>query len=363
MGLTPRIDKISENYIINGNFDFWQRNITNTLSAASSDKVYTADRWSHTNFFASGTATIARSTDVPSNVNATYSMSTTIATAVSVAHASNNYHFNAGVYRMEGNNSIKLVGQTITLQFWVKSNITGTYSIAFGANYDNVTSAKYVSTYTINSANTWEQKSITLNINSIVGSSFAVDNTQGMFVAFGIAANANGGRLTGTLNQWLATSGASIASTANRTDFIGTASNYIRISQVKLSIGSSIGDFSWCGRTYLDELTLCQRYYEKSYDLGTIPGTAGLSDAHAHRFSANSVGAMSCLKIQKRALPTVVWYSTSGTANNVRNVTTSADLPVVSEIVGVTAISWYQSSGTVNAGNYVYWHWTADSEL
>jgi hypothetical protein len=162
---------------------------------------------------------------------------------------------------MEGLDALRLHGKTITLQFWVKSTLTGLYSVAFGNNYD-ASSYKYVSTYTVNAANTWEQKSVTLEMTPAIVSNFAKDNTQGFFVAFGIAANVNGSRITSSLNQWLGpTSGALIASTANRTDFL-TAGNSIRIAQVKLSIGSGISDFSFAGRTYSDELSLCQRYYE-----------------------------------------------------------------------------------------------------
>lgn len=292
MSLTPRLDRAEKNFIINGNLDLWQRGTSLLLtSAGPSDKNYLADRWSHTNFFASGSITVSRSVDVPSGLkDATYSMSTAITTAVSVAHATNNYSVNAGVYRMEGYDAAKLHGKTVTLQFWVKSSLTGLYSVAVGSNFDSAI-ASYVSTYTVNAANTWEQKSVTLLIDSTTGA-FAKDNTQGLFIGFGLAAKAGGSRETSTLNQWVPSSTAYVASTANRTDFIGTIGNTIKIAQVKLSIGSQVTDFSTRGETIGDELALCQRYYVK------CPPGAGKWDGGGTQFACSVV-----LPVVLRAIP------------------------------------------------------------
>jgi hypothetical protein len=375
MSLTPRLDRLSENLIINGGLDFWQRNTSLVISAAASDKNYLADRWSHTSFFASGTKTVSRSVDVPAGTNATYSMQTEMTTTVSVSHPSTNFHANAGVYRMEGLDALRLHGKTVTLQFWVKSTLTGLYSVAFGNNYD-ASSYKYVSTYTVNAANTWEQKSVTLEMTPAIVSNFAKDNTQGFFIAFGIAANVNGSRITSSLNQWLGpTSGALIASTANRTDFL-TAGNSIRIAQVKLSIGSGISDFSFAGRTYSDELTMCQRYYEKSYDIDVFAGSlhGGYPfGGQALGFSGIGsddpiIGYGFSLQVPKRATPVpIIWSPNNGATNTVyiyRSVGSgSSGNLAISGIISGTKLINFSVNQTINTGCEVYFAYTADAEL
>jgi hypothetical protein len=269
---------------------------------------------------------------------------------------------------MEGLDALRLHGKTITLQFWVKSTLTGLYSIAFGNNYD-AGSYKYVSTYTVNAANTWEQKSVTLEMTPAIVSNFAKDNTQGFFVAFGIAANVNGSRITSSLNQWLGpTSGALIASTANRTDFL-TAGNSIRIAQVKLSIGSGISDFSFAGRTYADELSLCQRYYEKSYNLDIVPGTAAQTTTAVRQRTVTSTndaeGPNIFFRATKRALPVKACYNDStGTINQIRNVSLPAETYTEdSSIIGVNSFATHYAGGSLATGNVIAFHWTADAEL
>jgi hypothetical protein len=367
MSLTPRLDRAEPNKIINGNFDFWQRGTSLLIAAGASDKNYLADRWSHTSFFASGSITVSRSVDIPSGLkDATYSMSTAITTAVSVAHASNNYSINAGIYRMEGYDAAMLHGKTVTLQFWVKSSLTGSYSIGVGSNFDTgITSASYVSTYTVNVANTWEQKSITLLIDSTTGS-FAKDNTQGLFIGFGLAARAGGSRETSVLNQWVTGGTAYVASTANRTDFIGTIGNTIRIAQVKLSIGSGASDFSWTGRTYADELNLCQRYYEKNYPIASFLGTnMGNTGGTVAAEDPNAV--LHCLtgvpfKVVKRASPAINICGSDGVIGNTNGW---QDASAIRTVAAVSASEQGIAHVQLNtsADRLMRYYFTADAEL
>lgn len=370
MSLTPRLDRAEKNFLINSNFDLWQRGTSLVIASGASDKNYLADRWSHTNFFASGSITVSRSVDVPSGLkDATYSMSTAITTAVSVAHATNNYSVNAGVYRMEGYDAAKLHGKTVTLQFWVKSSLTGLYSVAVGSNFDTgITSASYVSTYTVNAANTWEQKSLTLLIDNTVGS-FAKDNTQGLFVGFGLAARVGSTRETSTLNQWGAATSAYVASTANRTDFIGTIGNTIRIAQVKLSIGSQVTDFSTRGETFGDELALCQRYYEKSYNLDVVPGTATSTFAEGiiGQYTSTSFTGVQVLtyaySVRKRAGGVVVVsYDGVGNSNRVR-IEGIGDNQTAYVIITGSERSFRMESTTASAKTGITFNYTADAEL
>ena len=375
MSLTPRLDRAEPNKIINGNFDFWQRarvvGSTRTIAALGlvSDRIYTADRWSHSDYFASGSLTISRSVDIPTGLpEATYSLSTAIGAVISVAHASNSYHVNAGVYRMEGYDAADFYGKTVTLQFWVKSSLTGLFSVAFGSNYDSG-SAKYVSTYTVNAANTWEQKSITLTIDTTYGS-FSKDTTQGLFVAFGIACNATpaANRTTNNLNQWLTGSSALIASTANRTDFLTTIGNTIKLAQVKLSVGSQLTEFSRRGGSVTDEQKLCQRYYEYSEGI-TSTGDFSVTVTKIPD-GTNNRGLLSGgeFKVTKRTTPTVKLYagSSAGTADVISVYNGVATTLTVNSISGTSTGKigiWLLTSGAISAATAYIAEWTADAEL
>lgn len=377
MSLTPRLDRAEKNFIINGNFDLWQRSNSLLITAGASDKNYVADRWSHTSFFASGSMTVSRSADVPSGLkDATYSMSTQITNTVSVAHATNNYSVNAGLYRMEGYDAAKLHGKTVTLQFWVKSSLTGLYSIGIGSNFDvGVTSASYVTTYTVNAANTWEQKSITLTIDSTTGS-FAKDSGQGLFIGFGLAARAGGSRETSTLNQWVPGGTAYVASTANRTDFIGTIGNTIRIAQVKLSIGSQVTDFSTRGETIGDEIILCQRYYEKSYKINEYPGTINATGYFLRSTYGDGGGNHSTsieFTVIKRAAPVVTAYTLyAGTAGlfDVRGSNStftgynySGPASAIISTTSEKGFDTYAYTYSALLPGLMFGHYTADAEL
>jgi hypothetical protein len=226
-----------------------------------------------------------------------------------------------------------------------------------------------VTTYTVNAANTWEQKSVTLTIDSTTGS-FAKDSGQGLFIGFGLAARAGGSRETSALNQWVPGGTAYVASTANRTDFISTVGATIRIAQVKLSIGSQVTDFSTRGETIGDELMLCQRYYEKSYPINTVPGTA-ISEGIGRMIPEPISGGLPYISgpikffCEKRATPVILIYgSDSGTLGVIADAYAANSRTVVTVVNPYsTGFSELQLS-TNPAADVVYeFNYTADAEL
>jgi hypothetical protein len=159
------------------------------------------------------------------------------------------------VQPIEGNNVSQLYfgnssAQNMTLSFYVKSSLTGQFSVAFRNGADNRSN---VSTYTINSANTWERKIITF-VGDTTGT-YATDNSIGLNLIFRL--DDTGG--TSTLNQWTA-SGNAFASGSVR--FMGNASATWQVTGVQLEVGSQATPFEHLSLGETERL--CHRYFFQS---------------------------------------------------------------------------------------------------
>lgn len=301
MAKTPELNSqklYQRNYLINGNLDFWQRNTTFSAIGA---EAYTADRWIAGRTTGSATSNITRSTDIPSNTSASFSINVEVATAQSSFASSDRYGFQQ---KIEGNIFKTLKNSSATLSFWVKGSTVGTYSVGF---YNEAADRTWVSTYTISSANTWEKKTININFKSATGTwNFSTGVGLGVYFALGSGT----GSQTSSLNTWVTGSALVVAST--QVNMMATAGNYIRFSQVQLIEGDSEIPFRTAGTNINEELSLCQRYYERSETTAnntSFFGTVG---------SAGTVGTgLWIFKSVKRAAPS---FTNSGVTLSLRNV-------------------------------------------
>ena len=167
--------------------------------------------------------------------------------------------------KIEGNNIAHLGwgtanAKTVTLSFWVRSSLTGT----FGGSLKNASSDAYPFSYSISSANTWEQKSIT--IPGSTSGTWATDNTTGMFVQFGLGA---GSTFSATAGVWN-TSNSNSATGA--TSVVGTSGATFYITGVQLEVGTTATDFE--NLPYDVELARCQRYFQ-SFGGSNVAETVG----------------------------------------------------------------------------------------
>ena len=117
-------------------------------------------------------------------------------------------------------------------------------------------------------------------------------------------------------------------------------------------------------RSLQDDLVLCQRYYEKSYDLGTLAGTAtNTGGQNCVVASVNDLGATTYYKVTKRTAPTITPYSpATGTSNAVRNYSSAADVTGVSTEVSDAGFRVYKTA-SFTAGQFCAYQWTASAEL
>ncbi len=143
---------------------------------------------------------------------------------------------------------------TVTLSFWVRSSLTGTFG---GTVLNSGASRNYVFSYTINAANTWEQKTVT--ITGDTSGTWLTTNGAGLFVRFSIGA---GSSVTGTAGSW---SGTTYRSVTGQTSVVGTNGATFYITGVQLEKGSTATSFDY--RPYKTELQLCQRYYYRTTSL------------------------------------------------------------------------------------------------
>jgi hypothetical protein len=139
--------------------------------------------------------------------------------------------------------------KTITLSFWVYSSLTGTFG---GALQNSGRSRSYPFTYTISTANTWTQ--ISLTIAGDTSGTWLTNNGVGVYVVFGLTV---GSTYTGTAGAW---AGANLWSATGAVSVLATNAATFYITGVQLEVGSTASPFEY--RDYGRELIMCQRYFE-----------------------------------------------------------------------------------------------------
>jgi hypothetical protein len=242
---------------------------------------------------------------------------------------------------------------TVTLSFWVRSSLTGT----FAGSIQNSTNARsYVFSYTISSANTWEQKSIT--ISGDTSGTWEATNSGGLITIFSIGAGTN---FNATASAW---SAGNFKSVTGAVSVVGTSGATFYITGVQLEAGTTASPFEY--RQYGTELALCQRYYCKSYQIETAPTTSTTSGCYGVIAGATTLlfGGGNKWPVQMRATPTVTIYSQTGTSGKL-TVSGGSDIgtSVVSETpsqfgaVGISAASGFTT------GSWYYGHFVATAEL
>ena len=235
-----------KNRIINGAMVINQRGTVDT-PITFNDSVFTGDRFCSA-CSQSSKATSTQSSTAPTGFS--YSALITSSSAYSVLAGD---FFNI-FQNIEGFNTADLAWGTasassITLSFWVRSSLTGTFG---GSLTNSGLDRSYPFTYTINSANTFEQKTITI-AGDTTGTWVGATNGIGIRVYFGLGV---GSTYSGTAGAWAATR---YQSATGATSVVGTSGATFYITGVQLEKGSTATSFDY--RPYGTELALCQRYY------------------------------------------------------------------------------------------------------
>lgn len=234
------------NKIINGDMRVDQRDGTATINATS--VTYNVDRWLGRGVASAGVFTLAQDTTSPANF--TNSLKATVTTADSSIASGSSYRIQQMVegYNMADLNWGTSDAQSVTLSFWVRSSVTGT----FGGSVANGDFNRFnVFSYTISVADTWEYKTVT--ITGDTSGTWPTDNSLSLRLNFSLGA---GSTLLAAAGSWGASTKEGVT---GQTNVIATNSATFYVTGVQLQTGSGASNFEYL--QYSDQLQLCQRYY------------------------------------------------------------------------------------------------------
>jgi len=243
------------NILINGDMSIAQRGTSTSGLGADSSQTYVLDRFKFQVNGAVSTAryTVSQDTDVPSGQGFVKSSKIDITTADA---SLNSAYYSFYRQEIEGQNLQYLKkgtanAESITMSFWVKSNKTGTYICEID---DNDNSRNINKSYTINSANTWEKKTITFAGDTT--GTLDNDNGSSFRIFWWLAAGTD--FTSGTLaTSWESTTNANRA--VGQVNLADSTSNEWYITGVQLEAGTTASDFEFL--PYDVNLGRCQRYY------------------------------------------------------------------------------------------------------
>jgi hypothetical protein len=300
-----------KNRIINGAMVIDQRNAG--ASVTPSTGTYTLDRWrAYSN---NGTAfTVQQSSTAPVGFVNSMLITSTAATSVGAS----DYYFLQ--QRIEGFNTADLNwgtanAKTITISFWVRSSLTGTFGGALGNNANN---RAYPFTYTISSANTYEYKTVTIAGDTT--GTWATDNNTGISLVFDIGSGANN---IGTAGAW---TGSNFFGATGDTKVVATNGATFYITGVQLEVGSTATSFDY--RPYGTELALCQRYFTRVGE-----GFTGWCVSSTTIWLGGSVNQT------MRTAPTVALISTTPSIQTTASPFTATSSAITTSTIGATGIS------------------------
>ena len=280
-----------KNMIINGDMRISQRS---TSVSASNNTYNTLDRWNTWINYNSGGVTMSQASAAPpgfykslqfyNNGNATTPQ----------------YHFVEQKIEAQNISQLKMGtsdAEYMTLSFWVRSSVTGTFNVEFS---DDDGSHHAVKSYTINNAATWEYKTITIPPATNTGVP-TYDNTVGLTVHWWLAGS-------GSYNGTSADGSWQSYSTTRRNDGGNTTftdPDYWNITGVQLEVGKNATDFEY--RPYGEELALCQRYYQNSNHqaAGKYPGNTDNDNGMIQTCWSDGNSPFGMFPTPMRAQPTV----------------------------------------------------------
>ena len=353
-----------KNLVINGGMEIYQRGPYNTAVDVPNGNTYYMDRWlcNVAAEFNNEVEIYQNKADIYPPAGFRYCMSIRCKTA-SFGTGSAYWNFRQ---KIEGKNMAHLHwgyedAKPVSLQFWVRANRTGSYAISMR---NSQADWSIVYPYTINQADTWQH----VKIENIPGATHETWNTgtgEGMTLNFGFASSQNTGGYRvkeGEFGVWQNTGSTGYV---NQRDFTDRVNNELHLTGVQLEQGSFCTPFDH--RFYTEELALCQRYFQKSYEYATYPGTATSVGAVMHTLSVNqayaSPGSVK-FPVQMRATPTMTIYSAqSGTAGKVNADATDGNGVAYGE--SETGAFFSRSNDSGGTGNNVIARvqYTASAEL
>jgi hypothetical protein len=327
-----------KNRIINGAMVIDQRNAGASVTPA--DAEYTLDRFIY-NATQSSKVTIQQDAGaVTPPVGFNDYLGVTSTSAYSVGSGD---FFTVG-QRIEGFNVADLNwgtanAKTVTLSFWVRSSLTGTFG---GAITNSAINRSYPFTYTISSSNTWEYKTVTIAGDTT--GTWLTTNGIGMrlYISLGV-----GSTYAGTAGAWSANT---YLSATGATSVVGTNGATFYITGVQLEVGSTATSFDY--RPYGTELQLCQRYF---WRMNGRSSGGNATFAAGQVYNSTDVRAILTNPVPMRADTSITFTGTNFAYANAGSVK-ALGTPLAADQTTQTALL-YSGAGTTSAtqGQAAFW--------
>lgn len=324
---------ISKNLLINSKFDFWQRGTSVTV--ANTQSTYQADRWYVKNTLGTtGVITYSR-VSATSSLRAIYDGKVQITTAPTASQANGCELYQA----IEPRSAYSLFNTNVTFSIKIKSlgnvNQVGIqlfYNNSHGKLTDALGTEQLV---TVNSS-TWTLGAL---LNQLVDT-----NLVGAGATVGVRI-----RITGV-------------STGNTYDL----NNGFLVNEAMLTQTATSVPFDTMGSNYGEELILCQRYYEKTYDVEVSPGSiTGAGKATGRTSSTTAVANLTLhtsFKVSKYIDTTVTLYNASTGASGTWRDGSATDQDMTTFNTGMNTTE-IENSNSMGPGIFISGHWTAESEI
>jgi hypothetical protein len=317
-----------KNRIINGGMvvNQYARGTFNVSTGGAVSNDYPADRFSF--YKDQSGATIAGSNSSTAPTGFTNSVLWSVTTGASAGSADQCFI----AQQIEGYNWADLAWGTanakpVIFSFWVNTSVTGTYGISFS---NSAATQTFVGTYTVNAANTWEQK--TIAITGSTSGTWLTTNGIGLRIRFDMGSGTT--FETATPNTWQGSYDSTVSGRANLT---GTTGATFYLTGVQMEVGTVATSFDF--RSYGTELQLCQRYcvnYTNQQFFANPSGANGNNSNLCWNFS-----------VPMRAAPTA-----SGMAGGLQFLLNNYPLTSISLSTNASSVTYLVSTNSVGNPNY-----------
>jgi len=355
--LSPRANRNESNIIIDGGMELWPESTSRSI--ANNTSAYGSVLFQYNNISSGVTITNSRQASVPAGTNIPFSNQVSKTAAGALAFGTRQIMH----YHVEGYDIQSLINKEFSVIFWVKSSVASNRSMSIR----NATSThSYVQQYNIAAANTWELK--VLRVAPLSSCPGTLDRTNGAGIIIGWDIVTGSTFQTSTLGSWVA--GNFSSGIGEDTTWLTGTTHDFSIAGVMVLPGdwtaltASGYSLNRAGRNFQDEVSMTQRYFEKSYDTDVTPGTVTnigmVGYSHGAGSNNNPSYFTAYFRQSKRAIPTVVAYSNlTATVNQINDGGT--DRAATYEAIGRNAATI--GTSTVNIRAAIRFHFTADARF
>lgn len=347
-----------KNRIINGDMRIDQRNAGASVTPASGTSTYITDRFTVLGTQSSKFTAQQNAGSVTPPTGFSHYLGVTSSSAYSSISSDLFRIFHA----IEGYNIADFAwgtanAKTVTLSFKARSSLTGTFG---GCIQNQSNNRAYAFTYSISSANTWTDCTVT--IPGETTGTWYTNNTLGLAINFDLG---SGSSKQITPGSWQATDANAATGCVS---VVGTNGATLYITGIQLEVGSQATSFDY--REINRELDMCKRYFQKSYKQTEKPGTvqgdirSGMCFHNSSSISGQAFGPTIMLPITMRTDPSVVVYDHLGATSKVTGIASNT---------GQTAGVSYNDIGTSDTRLYIRcydigyygfgFHYTLSAEL